>query len=69
MSKTTKSLNMQNLDLSFVIPNVILEILANIIDPKEIMELINSQSSPLVMPLSKGIRWHKNHYQLANACD
>jgi hypothetical protein len=44
MSETTKSLNVQNLDLSFVIPSVILEILANVIDPKEIMELLNSQS-------------------------
>jgi hypothetical protein len=69
MSETTKSLNMQNLDIAFVIPNVILEILANIIDPKEIMELLNSQSNPLIMPLSKGISWHKNHYQFANACD
>lgn len=49
MSKTTKSLNMQNLDLSFVIPNVILEILANVIDPKEIIILLNSQSNPLVI--------------------
>jgi hypothetical protein len=46
---------MQNLDLSFVIPNVILEILANVIDPKKIMELLNSQSNPLVMSLFKGI--------------
>lgn len=49
MSKTTKSLNMQNLDLSFVIPNVVLEILANVIDPKEIIILLNSQSNPLVI--------------------
>jgi len=41
---------MENLDLSFVIPNVILEILANAIDLKEIMEVLNSQSNPLVMP-------------------
>jgi hypothetical protein len=49
MSKTTKSLNMQNLDLSFVIPNVVLEILANVIDPKKFIKLLNSQSNPLVI--------------------